>query len=487
MRTPEEYEEKLRRMKKNVYVDGELVSRDDPRITPSTKVLSLTYRLATDPEYSKLLTTRSHLTGTTINRFNAICRSPEDLLAKQKMIRLLCRLTGGCIQRCMGCDAINALSIVTREVDEKHGTDYHKRFTEYLKYFQDEDLLAAAAQTDVKGHRLLRPHQQHDPDLYVRVVERRHDGIVVRGAKNNITMAANADEIIVIPTRAMTEKDRDWAVAFAVPADAEGVKLITHSARFRRREYFDSPLSEYGATDSFVVFDDVFVPWDRVFLCGEYEFAGRLALAFATYHRHSYTGCKPAFGDVLIGLASLVADYQGITGREHVRGKLAELISTAELVYAAGIASAVECVKTSSGTVLPNPTYVNVGRRHAGLAVPHEYEILVDLSGGLPSTLPFEGDFVNPETKKYLDKYIVRRPEVPPENVHRCFRLVSDLIASDFGGFWFFAAIHGGGSPIMEEIVTTEFYDVQSRRELAEYLAGIRKEPPKPEIRVLKA
>jgi len=475
MRTSEEYVEKLYKMKKNVYMDGELVGRDDPQLSKSINVMRKTFDLVDDPKFKSLITATSHLTGKEINRFTHINRNAEDLLNKQKMIRKACHLTGGCIQRCMGCDAINALCVITYEVDQAFGTEYHKRFLKFLEHFQKDDLTAAAAQTDVKGDRSLRPYQQKDPDLYVRIVEKRKDGIVVRGAKNHITMAAYADEIICLPTRMMTEKDADYSVAFSIPADAKGVKLITHVTNPRPRDKFEAPVADFGFADSFVIFDDLFVPNDRVFLCGEPPpFAGLLAHTFALYHRHSYTGCKPAVSDIIIGASALVADYQGIADKTHVRSKLAHLASVAELVYAAGIASAVTGQTSSSGTFVPDTIYANVGRRHAGINIYHEVEILADLAGGLPATLPFEGDFVSPETRHYLEKYIMRKADVPAEKVHRCFRLLADMLCSATSGASALAGVHGGGSPIMEEILIATTYDFEEKKKVAKYLAGIK-------------
>ncbi len=474
MRTSKEYVEKLRKMRENVYIDGELVERDSPQLLPSIKVLSKTFDLTRDPEFKDLITATSHITGEVINRFTHTSRSSDDLLKKQRMIRKACHLTGGCIQRCMGCDAVNALSFVSYEVDKAYGTEYHKRFMKYLEYFQKKDLTAAAAQTDVKGNRSLRPHEQKDADLYVRVVEKGKDGIVVRGAKNHITMAPVADEIICLPTRAMKEEDEDYAVAFAVPADSEKVKLITHVANPRSRKVFKAPIAEFGFADSFVIFDDLFVPSERVFMCGEWPFAALLAHSFALFHRHSYTGCKPAVTDMVTGASALVAEYQGIARKPHVRSKLAHLASVAELVYGAGIASAVEGQQHDSGTFIPNTVYANVGRRHAGLNIYHEIEILTDLAGGLPATLPFEGDFVNPDTKRYLEKYIMRKEGVPAEKIHLCFRLLSDMLCSSLSGVSAVAGVHGGGSPIMEEIVIAATYDFDEKKKVAKYLAGIK-------------
>ncbi len=473
MRTSEQYVQKLRGMKKNVYMDGKVVERDDPRLLPSINVLSKTFDLVDDSNFQGLITTASHLAGDQINRFTHINQNTQDLLKKQEMIRKACHLTGGCIQRCMGCDAINALSVITYEVDDRYSTEYYKRFLKYLEHFQKSDLTAAAAQTDVKGDRSLRPAEQKDPDLYVHVVEKKNDGIIVRGGKNHISMAAIADEIICLPTRAMREEDADYAVAFAVPADTEGIKLITHPTNPRPREKFKAPAAEFGFSDSFVIFDNLFVPWERVFLCGEWPFGGLLAHTFALYHRHSYTGCKPAVTDLITGASALVAEYQGIADKPHVRSKLAHLASVAELVYAAGIASAVAGKAYGSGTFVPDTVYANAGRRYAGMNIYHEAEILTDLAGGLPATLPYEGDFTSSETKPYLDKYIMRKADVPAEKVQRCFRMLSDMLCSSLSGVMAVAGVHGGGSPVMEEILISATYDFEAKKKIAKYLAGI--------------
>jgi 4-hydroxyphenylacetate 3-monooxygenase/4-hydroxybutyryl-CoA dehydratase/vinylacetyl-CoA-Delta-isomerase len=374
----------------------------------------------------------------------------------------------------MGCDAINALSVATYAVDMEHGTDYYKRFTEYLKEFQSRDLTAACAQTDVKGDRSKRPHQQDDPDMYVRVVEKRSDGIVVRGAKNCITMSAIADEIIVVPTRAMMPEDKDYSVAFAVPADAEGVKIISRTSRLRAPPGLEMPQAEIGDDEGFIVFDDVFVPWDRVFLCGENKYATLSAHLFALFHRHSYTGCKPATTDIIMGLGALIAEYNNVYDRHNIREKLVELAATAELVYAAGVASAVHGTKTPAGTFLPNEIYANVGRRHAGLNYYHELEILAELAGGLPAALPFAEDFLNPETRPFIEKYIKRRSDIPAENVYRCLFGISNILCSSLGGVQAVAGVHGGGSPVMEDIAIWRSYDFEKRKNIAKYLVGIK-------------
>ncbi len=474
MISSQEYIERLKKMKKNIYMGGELVERTDPRIMPGINVISMTYDLVDDPKYREVLTATSHLSGKTINRFTHIHQSTEDLLNKQRMTRLLTRKAGFCIQRCMGIDAMNALSVATKEIDEAKGTNYYQNFLEYLKYWQDYDITGCCAQTDTKGDRSLKPHQQAHPDLYLRIVERREDGIVVRGAKQHITTSAFAEELIVVPTRAFGKEDADYAVAFGIPADTDGVYLVNRASSPRERSQLDSPLATHGSSDAFIIFDDVFVPWERVFMAGEWEFAGRMALLFALYHRHSYTGCKPAVTDVIMGFSALVAEYNGVPKAQHIREKLAHLMGVAELVDAAGQAGALNATAASSGTYVPDPIYCNAGRRHAGENIYSEHEILTDIAGGLPATLPYEDDFYNEKVGPLLNRYMIRNPKISAENQHRCFRAIADLNCSAFGGVWQYAGVHGGGSPIMETIALLANYNLKERVDLAKELAGIK-------------
>ncbi|SHI09323.1 4-hydroxyphenylacetate 3-hydroxylase family protein [Desulfosporosinus lacus] len=474
MRTAEQYIAKLKTMRPNIYLNGEVVSRDDSRLKYGVNTISETFNWAMDPANEELLTAKSHLTGEKINRYCHIHQSPEDLLKKQEMTRFFCQKVGGCIQRCMGIDALNALSVVTKNIDLEMGTEYNERFLNYLKKYQEEDLVANCAQTDVKGDRSLRPHQQTDPDLYLRVVGKTDEGIIVRGCKAHNTIAPYADEIIVVPTRMMTEKDADWAVAFAIQADAPGVSQVVRVSNPRPREELQAPFNNYGSADSLTVFDDVLVPWERVFMCGEYKFAGQLASLFATYHRHSYTGCKPATTDVLMGATALVAEYNGVEKSSQVREELAELVTMAELVFAAGIAASVKSTKAPSGTQIPDIVYTNVGRYHAGINVYREHEILAEIAGGLPATLPSEKEFFNPVISDFMAKYIMRKDGITAEAQHRCFRMISDLLCSSHAGVVQVAGVHGGGSPIMERIAITGQYDMKSKKNLAKYLAGIR-------------
>lgn len=476
MRSSKEYVSDLMEMKPNLYIGGDKVGRDDPRIKPGINVMCVTFELAQDPEWDGLLTATSSLTGKKINRFTHLPQSAYDLIQKQKMVRLLCQRVGGCTQRCMGMDAIIALSIATKELDDKYQTEYHRRLMDYLRVYQEKDLTGACAQTDMKGDRIKRPSEQADPDAYVHITEVREDGIVVRGAKISITMAAYADELFVLPTRALREEDKDYAVAFALPADWEGIHLITRPVSVRERKECKCTFAEMGVSDSIVVFDNVYVPKDRVFMCKEWDFGRRLALLFADSHRHSYSGCKPAVSDILCGAACLAAEANNIEKASHIREKLSEYAGAAELSYAAGIASAVYGEKTSSGTFFPNEIYANVGRRLTGETIYHEFNLLAEIAGGLAVTLPYEDDFNKKETKAWLEKYIMRNPKIPPEVAHRIWRLVENLTASSMAAWYQIAGVHGGGSPIMETIALNQGYDYESKKNIAKYLAGINNE-----------
>jgi 4-hydroxyphenylacetate 3-monooxygenase/4-hydroxybutyryl-CoA dehydratase/vinylacetyl-CoA-Delta-isomerase len=479
MKTYEEYVQDLLKMKPNIYIGDEIVGRDDPRIQGGIRIIKETYDHVNEPEWEDVCTAKSHITNKKINRFTHIHQSEDDLLKKQKMTRQLCHRVGGCIQRCMGIDALNALSVVTYEVDQATGSDHYQRFLKYMDYFQENDLVASCAQTDAKGDRLKRPHEQEDPDQYLRVIETREDGIVVRGCKVNITNTPYAHEMIVVPCRYMGPEDKDYAVAFALPADWEGVKLLTRPANFRKSKIYEAPGLEIGDAETFIIFDDVFVPKERVFLNGHGDprqtpYAGFLALMFAHYHRHSYTGCKPAVSEVIGSAAALVAEYNGIEKTSHAKDKISHIIGTAELVFAAGESSAKHSEKAPSGTQVPDEILTNAGRRLAGEMIYEEYKILADLSGGIIATLPFEETFYHDEVGELAMKYLKRNPKIKPENMLRCFKGIENLGVSDLAGVMQVAGLHGGGSPQMETITMMMRYDTEKLKDIAKYLFGIK-------------
>jgi aromatic ring hydroxylase len=485
MRTKEDYIKGLAKMKRNIHFDGQLIDRTDELQMDCLNTIGLTYDEAEKPENQELCTAISHLTGERINRFTHIHQNKEDLHKKQDMTRMLCQKVGGCIQRCMGIDASNGVYNVSYEADKMNNgaTQYHENFKKWLTRFQTEDLIGCCAQTDVKGDRMLRPAEQPNPDAYVHIKERLKDGIVVSGCKVHISEASVADEVLVVPTRALRRDDKDYAVAFAVPGDWDGLKQVVTIHNLRPREHFKRGMVQ-GATDSYMIFEDCFVPWERVFLAGEHMLGGALALLFALFHRHSYSGCKPAIGDLILGTAALAAEVNNIHKESHVRKKLAELIMITELGYAAGYTASdlgkpelyvpgYGFVPFGPGSYIPHSIYCNVGRCLTGEAVFREAEILCDISGGVTATFPHEKDFLNPETKDLLLKYTKRNKEMPVEDQAQLWRFLGDGLCSATGGIAKVGSYHGGGSPIMEQIAITTQYDIESRKKLVRYIAGM--------------
>jgi 4-hydroxybutyryl-CoA dehydratase/vinylacetyl-CoA-Delta-isomerase len=481
LKTPEQYEDSLRALNLRVYLMGELVANvvDHPIIRPSMNSVKLTYALAQDPQYEDLMTATSHLTGNKINRFCHLHRSTDDLVKKVKMQRLLGQKSGACFQRCVGMDAINAVDSVTYEMDEKLGTKYHERFDKFLLMMQEDDLTVDGAMTDPKGDRGLPPHKQADPDLYVHIVERRADGIVVRGAKAHQTGAVNSHWILAMPTIAMREEDADYAVSFVCPADAEGVYYIygRQSCDTRKLEgsEIDVGNSRFGGHEALMVFDNLFIPWENVFMAGEYEFSGDLVERFAGYHRQSYGGCKVGVGDVLIGAAALAADYNGAMKASHIKDKLIEMMHLNETLYACGIACSAEGNKTASGNYQINMLLANVCKQNV-TRYPYEIARLAeDIAGGLMVTMASEKDLKHPEIGKVVEKYFRGVASIPTEDRMRILRLIENITLGTAAVGYRTESMHGAGSPQAQRIMISRQGNLEHKKNLAKQLAGINK------------
>jgi 4-hydroxybutyryl-CoA dehydratase/vinylacetyl-CoA-Delta-isomerase len=479
MMNANEYVESLKKLRKKVYMFGEEI-RDvtvHPFLKPTLNSIALTYQLAHDERYRDLLTATSHLTGRRINRFTHIPQNTDDLVKKVKMLRLLGQKTGSCFQRCVGMDAIITLSSVTYEIDQKYGTDYYKRFIRFLVRVQDEDLMCGGSMTDVKGDRGLRPSQQKDPDMFVHVVERRDDGIVIRGAKAHQSGSVFAHELIVMPTLSMRESDRDYAVSCAVPADADGVIYIvgrqTNDSRKMEECEIDVGNLQYSVAghEALVVFDDVFVPWDRVFMCGEWDFSGVLVERFASYHRQNYGGCKVGVGDVLIGAAATIADYNGVSDAPHIREKLVEMVYLNETMHACGLACSYEGVKLPSGTYYVNPLLANVTKLNVTKFPFEMARLAIDITGGIIGTQPSERDFKHPVVGRYIEKYLKAKEGIPTEHRMRIVRLIENMVT----GTGLIESMHGAGSPQAQRIMIARQADFEFKKKLAKILAGIER------------
>ncbi|MDW2796178.1 4-hydroxyphenylacetate 3-hydroxylase family protein [Clostridium boliviensis] len=477
--TGEEYVESMRNLKLNIYMFGEMIDNpiDHPILRPSLNSVKATYDLAQMPEYEDLMTVTLE-DGRKINRFANIHRSTDDLIKKVKMQRLCGQKTAACFQRCVGMDAFNAEWSTTYEIDEKYGTSYHENFKKYLRMVQDKDLTVDGAMTDPKGDRGLAPHAQPDPDMYLRVVERRADGIVVRGAKAHQTGIINSQEVIVMPTVAMGPDDKDYAISFAVPVDAEGIVMIIgrQSCDTRKLEgsQMDVGNSEFGGVEALVVFDDVFVPNDRIFLNGEFEFAGMLVERFAGYHRQSYGGCKVGVGDVLIGAAALAADYNGVPKASHIKDKLIEMTHLNETLYCCGIACSAEGTPTDSGNYIIDLLLANVCKQNV-TRYPYEIARLAeDIAGGLMVTAPSEKDLNNPVVGGYVEKYLKGIEGVSTENRLRILRLIENLTLGTAAVGYRTESLHGAGSPQAQRIMISRQGNIGRKKELAKAIAKIK-------------
>ncbi|MGA3086020.1 MAG: 4-hydroxyphenylacetate 3-hydroxylase family protein [Thermodesulfobacteriota bacterium] len=480
LKTPEEYEASLRKLNFKIYLMGELVKNpvDHPIIRPSMNSVKMTYTLAQDPGHEDLMTAQSHLTGKKINRFCHLHQSTEDLVKKVKMQRLLGQQTGSCFQRCVGMDAINAVDSVTFEMDQKLGTHYHDRFTQFLRMMQEEDLTVDGAMTDPKGDRSLSPSQQADPDMYVHVVEKNDKGIVVRGAKAHQTGAVNSHWILVMPTVAMRKEDADYALSFVAPADAQGIFYIygRQSCDTRKLEggEIDVGNARFGGHEALMVFDNLFVPWENVLMCGEYEYSGLLVERFAGYHRQSYGGCKVGVGDVLIGAAAVAADYNGASKASHIKDKLIEMMHMNETLYACGIACSAEGHKTASGTYLINLLLANVCKQNV-TRFPYEIARLAeDIAGGLMVTMASERDLRHPEIGKVVEKYIKGVASVSSEQRCRMLRLIENITLGTAAVGYRTESMHGAGSPQAQRVMIARQGNLEYKKKLAKNIAGIK-------------
>ena len=477
----DDYRASLRQVKPEVYFMGEKIDSvaDHPAFIPHVNAAALTYDMAWAPEFEELLTTKSHLTGEKINLFTHVHQSTDDLVQKVKALRALGQQTGSCFARCVGHDALNAIYSVTYDMDKKNGTDYHQRFIAFLKEIQKEDRFISGAMTDPKGDRSLSPSQQADPDQYVHIVDRKKDGIVIRGAKSHITGSVNALGHLVMPTASMKEADVDYAVCCYVPVDAPGLIHIfgrqTNDDRKCSGCLMDQGNPEYGIVggEALVVFEDVFVPWEKVFMCGEYDFAFELVERFATAHRQNYGGCKVGLADVLIGATYALSETQGTAGASHIRDKLVEMVHLAETLYCCSIACSCQGYALPAGNFMADPLLANITKLNVTRNVYEMARLAQDIAGGLLATLPSETDWGDAKIGKYVDKYNKGATDVPTENRMRLLRLIEGMTC----GTALVESMHGAGSPQAQRIMILRRSNWERKKRLAQKLAKIGEQP----------
>ena len=479
IRNGADYIASLRGRGLRVFYMGEKVEEpvDHPVIRPSINAVAATYDLAVaDPE---LATARSELTGERVNRFAHVAGSADDVVMQNHMQRRLGQLTGTCFQRCVGMDAINSLWSVTFEMDRDNGTDYHARLRTLVEHVQRENLVVGGAMTDAKGDRSRGPSEQDDPDLFVRVVRRTERGLVLRGAKMHQTGCINSHWLVVMPTMRLTEADRDYAVVAAVPVDDPGLTFVYGRQSCDMRALEDGTIDQgnarFGGQEAMVVLDDVEVPFERVFMDGETNYAADLVERFTTFHRRSYV-CKTGLGDVLIGAAAAIAEMNGVDRASHVRDKLVEMAHLNETIYGCGIASSHQSRPRPAGNWENDPLLANVCK-HNVTRFPYEMVRLAqDLAGGLVVTLPSEKELRSPETGPILRKYLKTRQGVDVEDRMRMLRLIENMTMGRNAVGYLTESLHGAGSPQAQRIQIGRQIGLDDKKRLAKRLAGIDEE-----------
>jgi 4-hydroxybutyryl-CoA dehydratase/vinylacetyl-CoA-Delta-isomerase len=474
--TGEDYIASLRNRGVDVYLFGERIDEpvDHPIIRPSINALRATYDLAiADPD---LATAHSPLINARVNRFLHIVESPDDLVMKNRMQRRMGQLTGTCFQRCAGLDTISVLHSITYDIDTKHGTPYHSRYIEFLKFAQRANIIIGAGMTDPKGDRSKRPSEQADPDLYLHVTRRTADGVFVTGAKAHMTGGLNSHWIVVMPTMNMGPDDRAYSVVGAVPGDAAGITYVygRQSCDTRALEAgdIDKGNAQYGGQETLVVFEDVFIPWEHIFMDGEHEFAQDMVARFTAYHRASYV-CKTGLGDVMVGAAAAIAEYNGADQASHVKDKLVEMTHLNETIFSSAIASSHEAKPLASGIYMNDAMLSNVCK-HNVTRFPYEISRLAqDLAGGLMVTLPSQQDFEHEVAGPILRKYLKGRSNVPVEHRARMLRLIENMTLGRNAVGYLTESLHGAGSPQAQRIQILRGMEVERKKGYAKDLAGI--------------
>ena len=481
--TGEEYIQSLRGRGLKVYLFGELIAEpvDHPMIRPSVNAVAETYELAlSEPE---LATVVSPITGERVNRFLHVCGERDDVVMQNKMQRRLGQLTGTCFQRCVGMDALNSLHSVTYEMDAKHSTPYHARLLAFLEMAQRGNLVIGGAMTDPKGDRSKAPHEQAERDVFLHVSRRTAEGVYVRGAKCHQTGCLNSHWIIVMPTMRLGAADKDFAIVGAIPVDAPGITYVygRQSCDTRSMEAgdIDQGNARYGGQEATIIFDDVFIPFERVFMDGEHEFAAMLVERFTCYHRRSYV-CKSGVGDVLIGAAAAIADFNGVEKVSHVRDKLVEMTHLNETIYSTGIASSYQSSETASGAWICDDMIANVCKHHVTDFPYRMARLAQDLAGGLVVTAPSEADMVHGEMGPILEKLLQGREGVSTEARLRVLRLIENMTLGRNAVGYLTESLHGAGSPQAQRIQIGRQMEVEYKKGLALRLAGVNPEEEKP-------
>lgn len=485
LKTKEEFQQSIQdRNPMNVWFLGKKI--DDlttfPPLAASFNAITKVYELHNDPEWQDLLLVDSDLTGGKVSIYTAPLRSAADARKKTKAARALAEVIGCCTHRCTGSEAFAGLGPCCYDMDQALGTDYFKRFTKFMKYVQENDLSCTATVTDAKGLRTLPPHQQPDKDAYVHIDEYRDDGIVISGIKVNQTGILFAHEVVIVPTTALKEEDKDFAVACAVPADSPGMTFVLGRTPQDKRFFEVGGDIEgidlgknFADHQALVYFDHVFVPKERVFMAGEWKFAGRLLNYFTAVHRLTAGGCKAGGCSALCGATSLIADMIGVNKAGHIKEKLAEMVITAETVYGLSLASGLEGFKHSSGFWVPNPLLAHTTKWTCTWIPFNAVRYAREIIAGTGETAPSEIDMRNPVVGPICQKeFNPGNPNYDAFDRLRATRFVEHMAR---GSNWTAMALHGGGNPEAARMMATRFTDWKHLQNVVKVATGMNKDP----------
>jgi 4-hydroxybutyryl-CoA dehydratase/vinylacetyl-CoA-Delta-isomerase len=476
MRDAKQYIESLRDGRE-VYIHGERIEdiTKHPVLRKAIDHGAIDYELDKRPELRDLLVTRSPKTGNEIRRYFEMPRTSDDLLMRQQLIETTTRADGSWVvfMKEIGTDALNALNMICYDMDKKYGTDYSARVANYWQYLEEKDLSMAGAVTDAKGDRRLKPSDQEMPYYYLKVKERMPDGVVVKGCKVHTTSSPITNELFVLPTRAMSEADKEYCIAFGIPVNTPGVKIISRPER-EDLGAFDYPLSSRHTTlEAMTIFEDVFVPKERIFMDGEWEFAGALANCFATWHRFTGISYKYPFAEMMIGVSALVADYNGVPRASHIQDRITDLVVYAQSIKTFGQAAARECVMTENGVAYPNPLLCNIGKYLFASGYHTAMKAVQEIGGGLPATGPSEADCKNPATRELIERYLGGRKGVDAISRLKVMKLIRDMGGTEGAGEWWVGTLHGEGSLQAQRLSISREFNVKRCVDYVKDLLGV--------------
>ncbi len=479
--TPEQFEDSLKEVKPRIFMNGKRVenvleNRNTRTVVEANKA---SYEWALDPRYKDIMTCYSPLIDDVVNRYTYVSASNEDLVKKAEAGTFTAEMLGTCIYRCVGYDSFHSLASTTWEMDRDLGTEYRPRFMEYLKMVQTKDLSVAGALTEARGSRSKKTLDWKDPYLSLKIVDKNKDGIVVRGAKINISGAYASHEMVVLPQAAHFKGEEDYAVAFATPVDAKGITFVCQYTPYSAERDLADDIEELGnpvfgqRETALVVFDNVFVPWDRVFHCGEYQYSVKLVTRFARTHRMTCGGtCKVGFMNQIIGASKLIQEYKGLEKAAHINEELAEMVVLRETGRACGMAAAYKGSEEpeGSGVFLPDELMGNVSKLNVCNAFWRVMALAGDIGGGLIVTLPSLKELKNPEVKDYVEEFYSFGSDEPTENIMKVHKLLQNWTAGLHGvGTW-----HGAGPVMAQKIMLQRVIDYGREKELVKRTLNLK-------------